>query len=562
MKESIINTALNKKRYGVYYTPTKISCILCNWAIRSHKDNILEPSFGGCGFLEASKERLIALSNRRPNYSLFGCDVDINAFNHLSEKIGPSDLTARFLLIDFLQTEPTDFLVNKFEVIIGNPPYVSHHNMPRDQKESAVRLIRSEGVSLHGRASLWAYFILHSLRFLKEGGRMAWILPISFLYADYASSVKNVLEAEFSRLLVISSRKRIFLSEGSDEDTIILLAEGLRKGPAEKGLEIYFADDVLCELDKLVEAWSTKKLDTSSLQDRIGYSLLSRNILNAYKTLLINEQTRRLGDIVEILIGMVTGDNRFFVINKNISKELKLSDGATKFVLAKFNMVHGIKLEQCDFKKARDNNMRCLLVNTDKMRRNSPLYRYITNYPEEKRKHNRTFEKRDIWCKPDDGRIPDAFFPYMHHTGPRIVLNDAGANCTNNIHRLYFKSGYDSIQRKLVCISMLTSFSQLSAELAGRSYGSGVLKHEPSEARNIAFVMPQSYRARDVEESFERIDNFCRMGFCNKARSLANAFILKEVIKKYGEDIIEGFEEELANLRTRRYSTETDKAQA
>lgn len=259
---------------------------------------------------------------------------------------------------------------------------------------------------------------------------------------------------------------------------------------------------------------------------------------------------------------MVTGDNKFFIINQKISKELKLAHNATKFVLTKFNMVHGMRLEHYDFEKAREDNVRCLLVNTNNIRSNGSLYRYIASYPEEKRKNNKTFKTRAIWHKPDDGRIPDAFFPYMHHTGPRIVLNDVGVNCTNNIHRLYFKDGYDNIQKQLLCISMLTSFSQLSAELSGRSYGSGVLKHEPSEAKNIALIMPQRYRPHDVEETFRRIDSFLRKGLYDEARSAANSFVLEEATKKYGKEIIGAFEKELVRMRARRYSTIKDKIQA
>jgi hypothetical protein len=98
---------------------------------------------------------------------------------------------------------------------------------------------------------------------------------------------------------------------------------------------------------------------------------------------------------------------------------------------------------------------------------------------------NRTFKKRKHWFKPDDLLYPDAFLTYMIHDGPRLVINDAKVNCTNSIHRVYFKNKTNKATKFAVCISLYSSYSQLCAEIVGRSYGSGVLKIEPSAAKDI-----------------------------------------------------------------------------
>ncbi|MGA1841890.1 MAG: hypothetical protein ACMUIU_14825 [bacterium] len=57
----------DKKKIGAFYTPSEASLILCGWAIRSSEDRILEPSFGGCDFLEQAKFRLELLGAKTPN---------------------------------------------------------------------------------------------------------------------------------------------------------------------------------------------------------------------------------------------------------------------------------------------------------------------------------------------------------------------------------------------------------------------------------------------------------------------------------------------------------------
>jgi hypothetical protein len=64
---------------------------------------------------------------------------------------------------------------------------------------------------------------------------------------------------------------------------------------------------------------------------------------------------------------------------------------------------------------------------------------------------------------------------------------------------------------------MLSSFSQLSAEIEGRTYGSGVLKHEPSEAARIKLLIPRTIDDADVESTFSTIEACLRGGHNQQA---------------------------------------------
>jgi hypothetical protein len=84
MTETLIPTIdvyKEKRKLGIFYTPVRVTEILCKWAIRNSDDIIFEPSFGGCGFLESSHQRLLTLQSKSPIKQLFGCDIDTNAFS-------------------------------------------------------------------------------------------------------------------------------------------------------------------------------------------------------------------------------------------------------------------------------------------------------------------------------------------------------------------------------------------------------------------------------------------------------------------------------------------------
>jgi adenine-specific DNA methylase len=544
-----------KKRLGVFYTPTKVSRILCDWAIRASSEKILEPSFGGCGFLEASADRLKKLGVLRPNQQLFGCDIDWTAFQHLTEKIGPATITERFILSDFLQLDPSSFDTKEFEVIIGNPPYVSHHNMDEGQKRNAYRAIEAGGFVISAKASLWAYFLLHSLQFLKAGGRMAWVLPSSFLYADYANEIRRIFPSLFSRTLVASLGERIFESEGTDEHTALLLCEGYLQGPATAGLELCFAEST-SKLETDLKCWQAGHSAANTFDGKYSLSIMSPEVAATYNALANLPSVVKFGEIANVLIGIVTGDNKYFVIDADEAKKHHLTKASLRNILAKFNMAPGLILNEADILRAKKDKARCLLVDTSGMRKTSrTLRQYLAQYPEDKKQANKTFAKRGLWHQPHYGEIPDAFFPYMHHTGPRLVLNEANVTSTNTIHRVFFE-GIPRYKKRLVSISLLTTFSQISAEIEGRCYGSGVLKHEPSEVKRILLLIPDNIEVKEVNEVYSQIDRHIRANELVAARTLADHFILRKTLETNYNASLQSLNSTLEDLRSMRHKTQ------
>ena len=128
----------------------------------------------------------------------------------------------------------------------------------------------------------------------------------------------------------------------------------------------------------------------------------------------------------------------------------------------------------------------------------------------------------------DDGAPPDAFFPVMQHHGPKLVINESGYNCTNSIHRAYFKTDLSKTEKKMISLSLLSTFSQISAEICGRSYGAGALKHEPREAEKIEILIPELHH-RKVGAAFNRVDRMLRDGNFTEARQFVDILLLSAI---------------------------------
>ncbi|HEX2018903.1 MAG TPA: N-6 DNA methylase [Aurantimonas sp.] len=513
----------DRRKIGAFYTPVELSQILADWAIRSVGDTVLEPSFGGCGFLEAAFNRLEMLGSSDPVASIFGCDIDPVAFEHLSTVFSrPVDLD-QFRQIDFLDCVAGASWPDCFTTVLANPPYIPHQRI--DQQRRKELSARSWGIpDVGGRASLWAYFLAHSVSLLEEGGRMAWVLPGAALQADYAASCRDYLGRHFDRCAAIVVRERLFLEEGADEETVILLADGHRRRAGVGVIELGEAQ-TLAELRARIADWSVGRWKGNTTGVCPAALSLTSGELARFEALAGDASCRTVGDFAKVQIGIVTGANPFFVLHRSSLDQAGLVEADCSPILSKYRQAPGLTFTVSDHATALEKGERGWLIDTLEVGSNARMARYLATFDAQRLTSIGTFRKRSIWHRPCDNKFPDAFLPVMHHDGPRLVLNMIGCNSTNTVHRVYFHSKANASDHKLLAISLLTTFSQISAEMVGRRYGSGVLKHEPRDAERIQVLMPKL--AHDaIERGFDDIDRYLRDGDAAGASAAADALVL------------------------------------
>ncbi|MFI5363236.1 MAG: Eco57I restriction-modification methylase domain-containing protein [Elusimicrobiota bacterium] len=91
-----------------------------------------------------------------------------------------------------IEIREADFLVDakeKFDFIVGNPPYVSIGHLSLQEKEE----YRTRYSTARGRFDLYMLFFEQALRQLNAGGRLAFVTPEKFLYVDTAKPLRRLL---------------------------------------------------------------------------------------------------------------------------------------------------------------------------------------------------------------------------------------------------------------------------------------------------------------------------------------------------------------------------------
>lgn len=225
-----------QRTWGQFATPVDVADLLLGFCLRRPGDRLLDPSCGEGALLRRAAQWQNWLSSspgERAADSLFGIELDPQAAAQASGVSGATVLQANFLALDPLSAP----IGRDFDAILGNPPYTRaewiHHldgaeaQLPLfpDSPGEPPRAVLSRELSaaLSHRAGLHAYFLLHGAGFLRQGGRLGFVVPNGWLDVAYGTALKRFLLEHFRILAVIESAvERWFLDAGVNTCVVIL----------------------------------------------------------------------------------------------------------------------------------------------------------------------------------------------------------------------------------------------------------------------------------------------------------------------------------------------------
>ncbi|MEI6444358.1 MAG: Eco57I restriction-modification methylase domain-containing protein [Nostocales cyanobacterium ELA583] len=112
-----------------------------------------------------------------------------------------------------------------FDVVIGNPPYISNREMHKKNMQNQIQFFKQNYISAKsGNFDLYIPFIEKGLLILKKSYELIYILPNKFLSAEYSREILNNISKEYSFISFTDVSSHNVFDEASVYPIIIKLS--------------------------------------------------------------------------------------------------------------------------------------------------------------------------------------------------------------------------------------------------------------------------------------------------------------------------------------------------
>lgn len=346
-----------QKRLGQYYTKPKIvNAMLDMIGYRTdeelHTKRMLEPSTGDGAFLSFAISRLIESVKGKMDLEKLNKDedflenllkdsfraIEVNPQTYEELKIeicehiqseGINENIARKLSEHWIVNE--DFLSwnlnleERFDFIIGNPPYIRIENIDPQVLET----YRERFETLYDRADIYIAFMEHGLNMLTNKGILSYICTDRFAKNNYGKKIRAHISNSFRvKYFIDLNQTQPFLSDVSAYPCIF----GIDRKRGEASMCIYtdsIAEEEIKEIIASVISNKETKIVDSHLKEEwfknddpwiLDIAVLP--ILEKLQFLYPSIKQAPLG--VQCKVGVATGLNRVFLISNKIVEKFKL----------------------------------------------------------------------------------------------------------------------------------------------------------------------------------------------------------------------------------------------
>ena len=561
-------TRLRKRFFGQFYTPPSIVKLVVRLAIRGRDDSVLDPAAGDGVFVEGAYERLLELgaSPLGASKKIVAVEVDPEAYSKVKDRLSG----VKILNTDFFEAS-----LSKFDVIVGNPPYIEQREIGRKSAIRNVALANEKRVKMNARAGMYAYFITHGEKLLKEDGFLCFVVSSSWLDSIWGTDLQNFILDKFMIISIIAFGRDIF-SEAMVETVIILLQKCSSESKRDKNKAKLVLVKKELEIDRIAEhVESSDSYESDSLRTIVKRQADLRKTRHwgeifresfVVTRLLQNSLLVPLQNLADVQYCFKEGAYDFFILSQEDISKWDIEERYLKPVISSPTPIETYNIIPEDIKE------RILLVDEPKSAlRNTRVLSYIeegeSREIEGKRGMTRgkkivgfnnlpTFYSKKLWYSLRKSSTCPILMPAFVRNRFFAIRNDAQAYATANFYGVI---PFNKNHILPILAFFNSSLAALMIELKGRtSMGRGLLDIRSYTLRSLP--VPDFNRIDEIHnarlgELFSRMCKGAREGRKSEAEKtkvkLDDAFFDVLGITNEREIIINSLEE-LRAARNRR----------
>lgn len=317
LKSRMMNKKLSIQQHGEVFTNIEVVKYLLdeveyNQEFDLRNVKILEPSCGLGAFADEIIRRLIFSSIKFKfnfiealNTNIRFIDINTNSIEYL--KNNTRQLIKKFgfnpNLIDDTIYINNDYLQynfhNKFDCIVGNPPYIRHENIDSSAKE----IYRKKYKTFKYRADIYIPFYEKSLDLLTSRGKLSFICSNRWLYNQYGRLLREKVANDFQLSKLLNIEK----SNPFNENVVAYpCVTTITTKQHNNNYTYYYTTN-----DKIVNLQAMKFKQVNSPKDDNWSNLFLEYDINHNSLSGILEQGFKIG------IGVATGADKVFIRHEN-----------------------------------------------------------------------------------------------------------------------------------------------------------------------------------------------------------------------------------------------------
>lgn len=506
-----------QKLRGAYYTPKKAASKMVEFFQKDASIlKILEPSCGSGVFVDTVLEKGLLQADGL----LTAIDIDADEVKKTQERIGQQE-NVHLLTMDFFQYYQSCKEAERYDLIVGNPPYIRYQYLEEAQRAEMSEILTSHGMKANKLINTWVGFLVACVHLLSENGKLAFVIPAEILQVAYAEELRLFLASRLTSITLLTFEELIF--PDIEQEVIVFIGE---KGGEEKGIRIM-------ELDNL-DSLDTLNLHTCAFQKMSHvHEKWTKYFMDEKENELIarlrsDVRFQKMSDTAKINIGITTGNNKYFSITKKEVREYGM-EKVVRPLIGRSSHANSVYFYKEDWEKNADSGKAAYLIDFPDVP--------VEDYPKKHRSYIKKGEKsgqhagykcriRERWYRVPSIWVPDAFFLRRNNLYPKFVLNCCSAVSTDTMHRVQF---FDGIEPERIVLSYYNSISFAFTEICGRSYGGGVLEILPGEVGNIVLPVLDRIPITTVREVLGQVDRIIRNG---ESIELALDLVDREILVK------------------------------